>query len=444
MQRLRESVEPEPRHLRESVEPEPRHLRESMEPGQRPSSHTLAGTNLKYAHQYNQRVILETVRLRGPLSRVEISSHTALSTQTVSNIVEQLLGRGVLRVGERRSGRRGQPAVEIDLNPRGGYAIGLHLDRDHMTGVLLDLAGTQHRTIHREWDFPTPDVALPYLAGAVRTLYREHGLSTSEIWGVGLALPGPLDVAAGSMAAPPNFPGWDRAPIRDLLSQDTGLPVYLETDATAAAVGERWFGHGRDMRDFFSIFFGVGVGGGMILEGKPYRGAFNTAAMFGHIPVEPNGARCVCGGRGCLELYISLASLYETVSPRHGVQEAASVVMKCFENRDPRLMAWLDQAAERLTPALVTLENLLNLEAIIFGGRFPAPILDDLLARVGERLPDIQMRALAHHPRLLRMGTGDRAAALGAATLPLFEAFTPSDSVMAKAPNEPSVGVGGR
>jgi predicted NBD/HSP70 family sugar kinase len=132
------------------------------------------------------------------------------------------------------------------------------------------------------------------------------------------------------------------------------------------------------------------------------------------------------------------------VSPKHGVQESASVVLQCFDNRDPRLMAWLDQAADRLTPALVTLENLLNLEAIVFGGRFPARILDDLLARVSERLPDVQMRALAHHPRLLRTRADDRAAALGAATLPLFEAFTPTDNVISKAANEPSVGVGGR
>jgi len=407
----------------------------------RQQSRVLSGTNLKYAHQYNQRVILETVRLRGPLSRVEISSHTALSTQTVSNIVEQLLDRGVLQVGERRSGRRGQPAVEIDLNPRGGYAIGLHLDRDHMTGVLLDLSGTPHQTINLEWDFPTPDEALPHLVNAINILIQEHGVTAEDIWGVGLALPGPLDVAAGSMMAPPNFPGWDQFPIRDTLSQRVNLPVYLETDATAAAVGERWFGHGRDMQDFFYIFFGVGVGGGMILDGKPYRGAFNTAAMFGHIPAEPNGERCVCGGRGCLELYISLASLYETVNPQHSVQESANVVAQCFENKDPRLMAWLDQAADRLTPALVTLENLLNLEAIIFGGRFPAPILDDLLARVSKRLPDVQMRGLQQHPRLLRMHADDSSAALGAATLPLFEAFTPSDSVMAKTPNDQAAGM---
>jgi predicted NBD/HSP70 family sugar kinase len=413
---------------------------ESNESGRRPTSRVLSGTNLKFAHQHNQRVILETVRQRGPLSRVEISSHTALSAQTISNIVDQLLDRGVLQTGERRSGRRGQPAVEIDLNPSGGYAVGLHLDRDHMTAVLLDLSGNQLRTIQKEWDFPSPQEALPSLADAVVELYTKQGVNAQEIWGVGLALPGPLDVAAGSMLAPPNFPGWDQIPVRDLLSKQINMPVYLETDATAAAVGERWFGHGRNMHDFFYIFFGVGVGGGMILQGKPYRGAFNTAAMLGHIPVDPNGQRCVCGGRGCLELYISLASLYQTVGVRKSGPESANAIIKCFEDRDPKLISWLETAAVHLTSALVTIENLLNLEAIIFGGRFPSLILDDLLYRVSTRLPDVQMRSLAKHPALLRILTEDRSAALGAATLPLFEAFTPSDSVVSNVYGSEPVG----
>jgi predicted NBD/HSP70 family sugar kinase len=378
------------------------------------------------------------------LSRVEISGHTALSTQTVSNIVEQLIDRGVLQVGTRRIGRRGQPAVEIDLNPGGGYAIGLHLDRDHMTGVLLDLAGTAHETIHQEWAFPTPQEALPALVEAVTDLYTRHGVTRDDIWGVGLALPGPLDIATGSLVAPPNFPGWDGVPIRDLLSHEIGLPVSLETDATAAAVGERWFGHGREVRDFFYIFFGVGIGGGMILDGKPYRGAFDTAAMLGHLPVDPHGKRCVCGGRGCLELYISLASLYETLETQTDFLHSADIVTRCFDNGDARLSDWLDRAADRLAPALVTLENLLNLEAIIFGGRLPDRVLDDLIARVSRKLPDIQMRALAHHPRLLRTHADNSAVALGAATLPLFEAFTPGDGVMSKTNSESFVGVAAR
>lgn len=396
----------------------------------------LSGTNLTFAHLYNQRIVLETVRLRGPLSRVEISGHTALSTQTVTNIVDKLLDRGVLQTGERRSGRRGQPAVEIDLNPQGAFAVGLHLDRDHMTGLLLDLSGKIHQSTHREWDFPSPDEALPFLAETVAALAQMQGLRIPDLWGVGLALPGPLDIQAGSPIAPPNFPGWDGVPIRDLLADAVGCPVYLENDATAAAVGERWFGQGREIRDYFYVFFGIGLGGGMILDGKPYRGAFDTAAMFGHLPVSPGGERCVCGGVGCLELSVSLASLYKTLELQGRIIQHASELTVLFAHSDRGLIDWLDRAADCLTPALVAIENLLNPAAIIFGGRLPEPLLDYLLDGLSRRLPPVQMRALPRHPQLLRAQFLEDAAALGAATLPLFEAFTPGREVLSigKAP----------
>ena len=280
-------------------------------------SQALAGTNIESAHFHNQRVVLETVRIYGPLSRAEISSHTCLTSQTISNIVDKLLDHGTLVTRGRRSGQRGQPAIELDINPHGGYAVGLHLDRDHLTGVLLDLAGTIHQVIHEEWDFPTPAEALPRLSKTALTLIRKQELAAEDVWGVGVGLPGPLDMQAGSLVNPPNFPGWSGVPLRALLSEELNLPVFLETDATAAAVGERWFGQGRDLHNFFYVFFGIGLGGGMILDGKPYRGEFGNAAMFGHVPVEPNGSRCGCGGIGCLELYTSLASLYAAFQ-RHG------------------------------------------------------------------------------------------------------------------------------
>lgn len=368
--------------------------------------------------------------MRGPLSRVEISGHTALSTQTVSNIVDKLLERGVLLTGERRTGRRGQPAVEIDINPQGGYAVGLHLDRDHMTGVLLDLSGAMHQSVHVEWRFPSPDEAIPTLAQTVRTLAKKQGLNMDDVWGVGVALPGPLDIQSGSLIAPPNFPGWDGVPIRSLLSNAVERPIFLENDATAAAVGERWFGQGREISDYFYVLFGIGLGGGIVLDGKPYRGAFDTAAMFGHLPIDPHGERCVCGGIGCLELSVSLASLYKTLESLGNPVQSASELAALLDQNHKGLGEWLDRAADRLAPALVTIENLLNPEAIIFGGRLPTPLLDSLLAGLEQRLPNMRMRALPRHPRLLRACTVEDAAALGAATLPLFEAFTPGREVM--------------
>ena len=327
----------------------------------------LQGTNLKHAHAFNQRVVLETVRLRGPLSRAEISGHTSLASQTVSNIVDLFLDSGVLKTVGRRSGLRGQPAIEININPGGGHAIGVHLDRDHLTVVLLDLAGTCLQVVQREWDFLSPNEALPLMTDMVRATVGSQGLHVEDLWGVGVGLPGPLDMQAGSLVNPPNFPGWDGFPLRDLLAERLGLPVYLETDATAAAVGERWFGQGRDVPDYFYVFFGIGLGGGMILGGQPYRGAFDNAGIFGHLPVDPNGGRCPCGGVGCLELSTSLSSLYATLAAQgrqvHGISELEALL----EMRDDVLMGWLENAAAHLTPALVTVEHLLSPEAILFG-----------------------------------------------------------------------------
>ncbi len=395
--------------------------------------HALYGSNISSAHAHNQRVVLETVRIYGPLSRADISNRTALSSQTVSNIAEKLIRQGTLETRGRRSGQRGQPAIELDINPSGGFAVGLHIDRDHVTGVLLDLAGNAHQMIHRDWNFPGPQEALPLAVQMVRTLTAQHGLELGDLWGVGVGLPGPLDLQSGSPLDPPNFNGWGGMPLRQILSEELGLPVFLDTDATAAAVGERWFGQGRDVHDYFYVYFGMGLGGGMILDGKPYRGGLGNAAMFGHLSVDPHGSLCGCGGTGCLELYASLSSLYAAL--RAGGQEVRQVgeLDALLARQDGALMGWLDQAAGRLTQALTTVENLLSPKAIILGGRLPDSLIDLLISKIERRLPNTQMRSLVHHPRLLRAQATEDAAALGAATLPLFEALTPGHTLHAKA-----------
>ncbi len=393
----------------------------------------LSGTNLTYAHQFNRRIVLETVRLHGPLSRADISRYTALTAQTVSNIVDKLLEEGVVTPTGRRTGARGQPAVEIGLNPDGGYAIGLHLDRDHLTGVLVDLAGGVRRRFYREWSFPTPAEAVPELVSVTQRLCLDGGIGLESLWGLGVCVPGPIETRTGRVTAPPNFPGWENAPLRDLLTAQLDLPTYLDTDATSAAVGERWFGAGREVEDFLYVYFSVGLGGGLILNGRPYRGPHSTAGMFGHLPVDPDGARCACGGIGCLELYASLASLYEALA-RAGIRaHAPSDLEWLLHGGDPVLLGWIEQAAARMARGLVIVENLLNPQAILFGGRLPDALLDRLLEELSRRLPDIRTRGVGDRLPLLKAEAAEDDAALGAATMPLFEALTPGQEVLAKA-----------
>lgn len=347
---------------------------------------------------------------------------TGLTAQTISNIIDKLVERGVMRTIGRRSGQRGQPAIEVGLNPEGGYGIGVHLDREHWTVAVLDLSGRCLQIASFDWDMPDPVRALPLIEAGIAQIVAQAGLDMQQVWGVGVALPGPLDMSTGSVMNPPWLVTWDGFPLRDWLNERLGVPVYLETDATAAAQGECWFGHGRGIDDFFYIYFGIGLGGGMVVHGRPYRGGLGNAAMFGHISVDPGGPRCPCGGRGCLELYVSISSLMRALSVKSPAD--LSEINDLLSLQDPALLHWLNVAADKLTTGLVTLEHLISPTAIIFGGQMDPVLRRHLASTVAQLLPERRMQALKRHPTLIQSSILESAAAVGAATLPLFGQFS--------------------
>lgn len=380
----------------------------------------LSGTNLEYTRSYNQRVVLEAIRLHEPVSRAEIARHTGLTNQTVSNIVGELLARGVVKVGDKRLGRRGQPALEIRLNPEGAFSIGLHLDRDHLAGVLIDLGGTVHQQVYYDLQMPSPREALRHMEKAVLELRRRHPRPV-ELWGVGVALPGPMEMASGRVVAVPNFPGWGDVAVRDGLEERLGVLVYLENDATAAATGERWHGVGRAFSDFFYVYLGFGLGGGVVIGGHPHRGFSGNAGEFGHT--------FVALGKGAQPLgnYVSLEELYHIV----GVSRPTALE-PLFHRRDPRVMEWLTRAGDFMAPALVTVESLLDPQALIFGGRMPRALIRHLVEGLEARLGLYRLPGKPFYPQLLLGQAQQDSACLGAATLPFYEEIAPSHRLLLK------------
>ncbi len=380
----------------------------------------LSGTNLEYTRIYNQRVVLEAVRLHEPLSRAELARHTGLTMQTVSNIVGELLERGVVLAGSKRQGQRGQPALEITLNPQGAFSIGLHLDRDHLTGVLMDLKGIVHQQVDYDIQRPLPEQALKLMQKAVAQL-RVGRPKLPELWGIGVALPGPMEMESGRVVSVPNLPGWQDVAVRDWLEEHLGILVYLENDATAAAIGERWHGVGRRFDHFFYVYFGVNLGAGLVMAGHPYRGASGNAGEFGGIYVSSDGQLQKVGH------LVSLEELYK-VTGVSGLEDLEAL----FERQDPAILAWLDQAADLLTPALVSVESLLDPQALIFGGRMPEPLIRYLVERLGERIPQHRIPGKPLSPQLLLGQAKEDAACLGAATLPFYEEIAPSHHLLLK------------
>jgi predicted NBD/HSP70 family sugar kinase/biotin operon repressor len=387
----------------------------------------LTGSNPELTRGFNRRVILEAVRLHGPLSRADLARMTGLSAQAISNIADQLRGEGLLIEERRRSGARGQPPLELALNPTGGHTLGLSLDHDRLSAALVDLAGNVVAIRQVGLGRPTAGTILKIIEHAVERLIRRAGVDRTRVLGAGLIVPALFEQGNVVAFGPSGIPGLEGLPLAQLLSQRLDMAVMVENDATAAAIGEHLYGHGKGLRDFVYVYFGVGLGSGIFIAGQPHRGVTGKAGELGHVIVEPGGRPCPCGNRGCLERYVSLSAAMAAVrnNPQNGQPIDLDELTRRLAEKDPVILAWLGLAAGHLRTAIAMIENLLEPQTIILGGLAPDPLLDALLARVTPLLPSVRDRADGSLPRVQKSKGGLDTPTLGAAALPLFRSIAP-------------------
>ncbi|MEQ8964902.1 MAG: ROK family transcriptional regulator [Azospirillaceae bacterium] len=375
---------------------------------------------------FNRRIVLEAIRRNDRMARADISRLTGLTPPAVGRIVARLIEEGFVVEAGRRKAEAGQPPKALALNPDAAFTVGLHLDYEGITGVLVDLAGRPRaqRTLSR--DDPSPEQALADLIAMHDDLVAEAGITAGDLLGIGLVSVGPIDMASGSVQRPPYLPAWESVPLRRELSAATGLPVLLDNNATAAAVGEWWYGAAGGYDDFLYGYLGHGIGGGLFLGGRIHRGALSNAGELGHVIVAPDGPACACGSVGCLE---AVASLYALKRDLGAAVAATDRLDAAVNDGDPALTAWLDKAAEYLARAVTSATNLLDLEAFVLGGRPSARVLRHLADGVRGRLHTMTMRGRLAPPAVVLGRTGPDIAALGAATLPVYGAFAPADAL---------------
>jgi predicted NBD/HSP70 family sugar kinase len=388
----------------------------------------LKGTNQDLGRPYNRRIVLEAVRLHGPISRAEIARLVALSPQTITNIIREFEEIGLLTARRGAPKGPGQPAIELAIDPDGGFAIGLQLTRDRLRGALLDLTGTVRGQAQAALAASTPETALPAMAAMVRRL---RGTAPGRVLGVGLAMPGPFDVEAMSFVGPTTLPGWAGVPAAERLQDLTGLPAFVGGDAPAAALSEAMFGLGRSLRDFFYVHFGLGLGGGLVVDGQVQQGAWGNAGEFGHMPIVPGGRACSCGNEGCLETYVSVHALRIALAEAGAAPDLA-------DPDHPAVTAWIEAAVPPLRRALCTLENLLDPACIVLGGELPGPILHRLAERLEPLLPSVSRRADRDTPRLALSAIGADNALVGAAVLAISGLLSPRSGLLFAEPEPAS------
>lgn len=344
--------------------------------------------------ELNLSLVLRLIHNEAPLSRSQIAQITGLNKSTVSNLVDFLLHQRVIHETGINSVGAGRPARLLEINPLAGGIIGAEFGVDFVAVALTDFTG---RVLWRKDEATHPtDGQEQTLAQTVDLIKKAISFSKKQslsIIGLGVATPGTVSLEDGMLIFAPNLQ-WRNVPLRSFFNEQTGLDVFVENDANAAAVAEHLFGAARKSNDFIFVFAGIGIGGGLFLDGDLHRGNIGYAGEIGHSPImaEPFEAPCHCGNRGCWETYANQYSILRRVQARLDARRK-SILPKLMKEKKVRLsLALVKEAADagdqEAIDALVetgkamglgiaTLINMLNPEKIIFGG--PLSIMGDYL-----------------------------------------------------------------
>lgn len=400
-----------------------------------------SGTNLPRVGTYNINVVLSAIQTSQGISRVEIAQRTGLTAQTVSVIVRRLIDKGIVQESGLMPSAGGKPRTTLRINPSAAYAVGIHFDPLEVSIVVVDMLG-QELAYSCQEIAPgiDPEALIANEAQVARNLLAQLEVPIDRVLGLGAACPGPIDQNEGQVISLPRNDNWTDVPIKHLLEECTGLDVIVDNDANAAAIGERWSGHGRDCSDFAFIYLGTGIGGAMFLSNQIYRGVSLNAGELGHMVVEPNGSPCYCGSRGCLEAMCTRSAIVRDVRAELALGQASSLsglykmnpelvdhtaICVAAADHDAVARRVIDRAADYIAECAVVIANVLDVELIVLGGKGVMHVADIYRERVAEALRTRPLARRVHTVRVAISPMAVRGAALGAATLVLHAAYAP-------------------
>ena len=263
------------------------------------------------------------------------------------------------------------------------YAVGVDLGGTKILSALVDDGGVVHQRHRMATPQQGPDSVVTAIAESVQSVLRASRVGHGDVVGVGVGAPGPLDPLSGVVFQPPNLAGWYNVPLADLLRQRVKLPVCVENDANAAALGEWWVGAGRGVHDLVYITVSTGIGGGLIINDALVHGVSGTAGEIGHMTIDIHGPRCVCGNTGCLEVLASGKAIArmarEAIAARRSTKVldlaggdaermTAELVAAAARQGDAVAREVFDQAGTYVGVAVASLLNLLNPAKVVIGG----------------------------------------------------------------------------
>jgi predicted NBD/HSP70 family sugar kinase len=326
----------------------------------------------------NLAVVLRFVRDNAPCSRADIAASTGLNKATVSSLVADLIERRLLRETGLTENRVGRPATMLVLDGSPYAAIGIEVNVDYITAVAVDLKGEELLNWRRSFSGGTASAgqAIAGLAAIARRVVKRMTKSGRQVLGLTVAVPGLIDVD-GVVRIAPNL-GWRDIDLRvDLIKamRDPGFPVMVDNDANLGALAEHRFGPHGNVANLVYITGEVGVGAGVIMDGRLRRGGQGYSGEAGHVQIDPAGADCRCGRRGCLEATAGIGAVLARTAPAASPIELESEideVVRRAAGGDPEVLALLETVGKNLGKGMSILANVLNPEVVILGGYYIA------------------------------------------------------------------------
>ena len=333
----------------------------------------------------NTSLVLNALRLHAPISRAELAAVTKLNRSTISNIVNVLIEDGLVLELDAMESKVGRPGIALALRPDGGAVVGVEVGVGFVSVILTDFVANILWRESSEFSLEKPQIEI--ISEAEKLIDQAISFADERhlrVLGIGLGVPGLVNVQKGELLFAPNL-GWHDVPLRLMWSQRFNLPLYVENEANLGALGEYYFGVGRDVDNFIYLSSGVGLGGGIITNGKLFKGGRGFAGEIGHIQRDPQGEICGCGRRGCWETQVgpravlqrvkrSIAADSGNTNTKHISGDLKDLtfnqVVDCALQGDPLCCSALHEVGKNLGTGIADLANIFNPQIVVIGGAF--------------------------------------------------------------------------
>lgn len=392
----------------------------------------------------NLATILRCLQEDSPLSRAQLAPLTRLNKSTVSSLIEELVDRGLIHEVGRDTSGAGRPATLLTLNPQAGHIIGVELGVGFILALVTDFSGN---VVWRRQEETGPsskrDAIIEQTLQLVDKAIAVNRAQNQRLLGLGLTCPGMVDVESGTLLFSPNLQ-WRNVALGPILKSHTGLPVFVDNDANAAAVGEHFLGVARQAHSFIFVVIGVGVGGGLFLNGHLYRGVGGLAGEIGHANFTVDRNRpCRCGSRGCWEnsgnetallhrvralLDVGRESVIPGLITGQNDRLSLPLIKKAADDGDAVALEALTETGDVIGIGLANLINIFNPELIVIGGAMSL-VGSYLLPAIRQQ---VEIHALAEMRRQTQVDLstfGSEAIVMGAIALVMEDVLSHPSSV---------------